>query len=131
MPRVSDTPTNGPERNAGVRAFLAILTFVTLSALGLDAQGGAALTGVVTSQAEGKMEGVLVTARREVANFDVTVVSDVHGKYTFPRSHLEPGRYTLKIRAVGYDLASPAAAEVTAGKTANLDLTLDKTKDLS
>jgi streptogramin lyase len=95
------------------------------------AQGSAALTGVVTSQAEGKMEGVLVTARREGAKFDVTVVSDAQGRYTFPRSHIEPGPYALKIRAVGYDLASPGSVEVTSGKTATLDLSLEPTKDLS
>ena len=46
----------------------------------VGAQGSSALIGVVTSQAEGKMEGVLVTARRDGAKFDVTVVSDAQGK---------------------------------------------------
>jgi virginiamycin B lyase len=114
-----------------MRASLAVLVLVALAALGIDAQGGAALTGVVTSQAEGKMEGVLVTARRDGANFDVTVVSDAQGKYSFPRSHVAPGSYALKIRAVGYDLASPATAAVAAGKTTKLDLRLDTAKDLS
>lgn len=50
------------------------------------AQGGTALSGVVTSQAEGRMEGVIVTARRNGANFDVSVVSDAKGNYSFPRS---------------------------------------------
>src|SRR5262245_6114374 len=95
----------------------------------LAAQGAAALTGTVSSQQEGKMEGVLVTARRDGANFDVTVVSDAQGKYSFPRSHLGAGKYTVKIRAAGYDLASANAAEVAGGKTASLDLTLDKAKD--
>ncbi|MGE0394034.1 MAG: carboxypeptidase regulatory-like domain-containing protein [Vicinamibacterales bacterium] len=114
-----------------MRAFLGILALVAVAASGVDAQGDAALTGVVTSQAEGKMEGVLVTARRDGANFDVTVVSDARGTYSFPRSHVAPGRYTLKIRAVGYDLAGPATADVPPGKTTTLDLTLDKAKDVS
>ena len=97
----------------------------------LNAEGGAAFTGVVTSQEEGKMEGVLVTARREGAAFDVTVVSDAKGKYSFPRSHVQPGTYALKIRAIGYDLAGPNSVEVAAGKTATLDLRLQKTQDLS
>ena len=58
---------------------------------GLRAQGsGAALSGVVSSQEEGKMEGVVVTARRDGTNFDVSVVSDAQGKYSFPRTHLAP-----------------------------------------
>src|SRR5712691_6094055 len=97
----------------------------------VGAQGGAALTGVVTSQAEGKMEGVLVTARRDGAKFDVTVVSDAQGKYSFPRTQVEPGNYALKIRAVGYDLATPGSVEVPAGKAATLNLSLEPAKDLS
>ena len=48
----------------------------------------------------------------------------------FPESRLEPGHYTLAIRAVGYDLASPAATDVVGEKTTNVDLKLDKTKNL-
>ena len=76
------------------------------------------------------MEGVVVNARRDGANFTVSVVSDAHGKFDFPRTHLDPGKYTLTIRAVGYDLIGPKSVEVTAGKTAQADLNLDKTKDL-
>src|SRR6266446_4252381 len=109
---------------------------VALAALGtgvyLDAQGGSALNGTVRSQQEGKMEGVLVTARGEGANYDVTVVTGASGEYSFPRTHLKPGKYALKIRAVGYDLATGnPTVDVAAGKTAKVDLTLDTTKDLS
>src|ERR1700704_2190328 len=97
----------------------------------IQAQGAAALGGVVSSQEEGKMEGVVVTARREGANFDVSVVSDAQGKYSFPRSHVAPGKYAVKIRAVGYDLTSPGAVDGTAASPASLDLTLGKTKDLT
>ena len=119
------------------KVLLAALAASALAAVvsvspGVSAQGGAALTGSVTSQEEGKMEGVLVTARREGANFDVTVVSDAKGAYSFPRTHLQAGKYALKIRAVGYDLAGgPASADVAAGKGATADLKLEKTKDLS
>jgi len=97
----------------------------------LSGQSGTALTGTVTSQQEGEMEGVLVTARRSEANFDVTVVSDSQGVYRFPRTHLDPGTYAVKIRAVGYDLADPGQATVTVGGSATLDLTLKPTADLS
>src|SRR5712691_4802987 len=99
----------------------------------LSAQGSgpAALTGVVTSQEEGPMDGVVVNARRDGANFTVSVVSDAQGKYSFPRTHLEPGKYAITIRAVGYDLADPGPANVAAGKTASVNLKLQKTKDLA
>ena len=77
------------------------------------------------------MEGVVVTARQDGANFDVSVVSDAQGKYTFPRSHVGAGNYTVKIRAVGYDLASGNAVEVADGESATLDLSLDTAKDIT
>ncbi|MGE3579078.1 MAG: carboxypeptidase regulatory-like domain-containing protein [Vicinamibacterales bacterium] len=95
------------------------------------AQGGAALTGEVTSQAEGKMEGVVVTARRDGAIFDVSVVSDAKGKYSFPRTHLAPGDYAVTIRAVGYELGQPVKATVAAGKTTKTNLMLQKAADVS
>jgi streptogramin lyase len=89
-----------------------------------------ALTGVASSPQEGQMEGVVVSARRDGSNFSVSVVSDSHGKYSFPGTHLKPGKYQLSIRAVGYDLIGPKSAEVVAGKVTNADLKLDKAKDL-
>ena len=80
-----------------------------------EGPGGAALSGSVGSSQEARMEGVVVSARRDGANFTVSVVSDAQGRYSFPRTHLEPGRYTLTIRAVGYDLVGPARVDVTAG----------------
>ena len=77
------------------------------------------------------MEGVVVSARRDGANFTVSVVSDAQGKYSFPRTHVEPGKYALTIRAVGYDLDGPGTVEIAEGKTTNADLKLDKTKDLA
>src|SRR5262245_21262862 len=97
----------------------------------MRAEDAAALTGTVRSQEEGAMEGVLVTARRDGANFTVSVMSDVRGQYRFPRARLEPGTYTVTMRAVGYDLAEPGQVEVTAQKAATLDLRLERTKDLS
>jgi streptogramin lyase len=89
-----------------------------------------ALTGHVRS-ADGPMEGVLVSAQRVNTPVTITVVSDAAGKYSFPRNRLDPGRYTLRIRAAGYDLEDAAPVEITAAKSASADLTLVKTKDLS
>jgi len=100
---------------------------------GLRAQtsGPSALGGRVSSREEGPMEGVVVNARRDGANFTVSVVSDAQGKYSFPRTHLGPGKYIVSIRAVGYDLIDPGPADVTVGKTASVDLKLQKAKDLA
>jgi len=100
--------------------------------LGVHAQGGdAAIEGLVRSQEEGAMEGVVVSARRDGANFTVSVVSDAGGRYRFPATHVQPGRYAVSVRAVGYELAAPASVEVAAGTKAALDLMLRKTGDLA
>lgn len=91
----------------------------------------AALTGLVRSQAEGEMEGVLVSAKRAGSTITTTVVSDAQGRYSFPRTRLEPGSYTLRIRAVGYELDGPAATNVSSHETARADLALRKTRDLA
>ncbi len=121
-----------------MRARVVLLVAVAVLMIGsffltprLTAQGAAALSGAVTSVEEGTMEGVLVNARKEGAIFTVTVVSDAQGRYSFPRTHLEPGKYSITIRGTGYDLATPASADVTARKSATLDLKLQKTKDLA
>src|SRR6266480_2103577 len=95
------------------------------------AEGQAALTGTVSSEAEGKMEGVVVTARRPGSIVQVSVTTDAEGRYSFPRNRLQPGAYTLDIRAVGYDIDSPARATVANGKAAAADIKLKKTKNLA
>ena len=95
------------------------------------AEGLAALTGLVGSEAEGKMEGVVVTARRPGSVTQVSVTTDAEGRYSFPRNRLEPGEYTLSIRAVGYDIDSPAKATVANGEAATADIKLKKTRNLA
>ena len=90
----------------------------------------AALTGEVSSQEEGPMEGVLVTVRQEGASFTVTVVSDDQGRYSFPPSRLEPGPYSVSIRAVGYELLDPSQVIVDSQGTTQLDLNLRLASDI-
>ncbi len=90
----------------------------------------AAITGQVTSDAEGAMEGVVVTAHKDGSIVSVSVTTDKTGHYAFPENRLEPGHYTLSIRAVGYDLAAPAATELAADDPAVVNLKLAPTKDL-
>jgi len=113
---------------------LAAATFAMLASPRSDAvrddEVPAALTGIVSSDAEGRMEGVVVTARRAKSIVQVSVTTDADGRYSFPRERLQPGEYTLSIRAVGYDLESAGKASVN-GKTATADLRLQKTKNLA
>ena len=77
----------------------------------------AALTGVVTSEAEPHMEGVVVSAKAVGGKVTVSVISDHDGRYSFPADRLAPGSYELRIRAIGYDAAnSQLVATVKKGK---------------
>ena len=72
------------------------LTFVlAVNAAPSLAQGDGALAGQVTSNEEGAMEGVLVTAKKAGSTIAITVVTNKEGRYSFPASHLEPGQYTI------------------------------------
>ena len=89
-----------------IRKYLIIAPMVLLLGLCLVPPGelmaqieSEALGGVASSQQEGNMEGVVVSARRDGANFTVSVVSNAEGRYSFPRSHVEPGTYTVTTRA--------------------------------
>ena len=67
------------------------------------------LVGKVTSQEEGAMEGVLVSAKRAGSTMTITVVSDPQGQYSFPRDRLDPGKYSVAIRfrVTGFGEARP------------------------
>jgi len=107
-----------------------ILLALTIFAAPLAAQS--ALTGTVTSVEEPRMEGVLVSAKRAGTNKIITVVSNAEGAYSFPRNKLEPGRYDISIRAVGYVLPNAASmpVNVTADTSARLDMKLRKSNIL-
>ena len=134
------------------------LSQVTVSTAYAGSQTPAAIQGRVTSGAEGAMEGVVVTARQSgsIGSDDcarkateatpggeasacwlrqpivsISVITDAKGDFRFPADRLSPGAYTLAIRAVGYDLAGPAQAQVVAGKTADVSLSLKPTKNLA
>jgi virginiamycin B lyase len=96
-----------------------------------SAQAPAALTGQVSSQQEGAMEGVLVSAKKAGGTITITVVSDDKGRFSFPASKLSPGQYAISIRAIGFDLDGPKSVELTADKTASADIKLVKTQNLS
>src|SRR6266436_1835134 len=102
-----------------------------LAAQGNQRAAATALKGLVSSDTEGPMEGVLVRAKGIGRTVSVTVVTDRNGEYSFPADRLTPQTYNLDIRAVGYELANPVSVEVAPRKTARADLKLAKANDLS
>jgi streptogramin lyase len=96
----------------------------------LSAQAGPALAGKVTAGQEA-LEGVLVSAKKSGSTVTITVVSDRDGRYSFPAARLEPGRYSLRVRATGYDLDRPDQVLVAPDKTATADLALRKSEDIA
>jgi streptogramin lyase len=128
-------------RTRGACGFLTSIIFCALLGTFISASPGVAeitfafsklaLTGHVTSVQEGAMEGVLVSAQRAGSPVSVTVVTDQAGRYGFPAERMPPGHYTLRIRAVGYELAAPADAEVAAKGTVTADLALRKVDDIA
>src|SRR5580704_3056521 len=95
------------------------------------AQTAAALSGQISSASEGLMEGVVVSARKDGSTITVSVISDDKGRFSFPAARLDPGHYTISIRAVGYDLDGPHDVKVAAGRDNKLDLKLKPTQNLS
>src|ERR1035437_2831456 len=100
-----------------------------------------ALTGLVSSADEAKMEGVLVSATRAGSNITITVVTGADGRYSFPANRLGPGQYNLCVRAAGFELDQPQGLEIKGieikgieapeQKAATKDLRLGKAKDLA
>ena len=76
------------------------------------------------------MAGVVVSARAEGSAITISVVTDEKGAFRFPASKLAPARYSLSIRAVGYDLEAPRTVDVAAGQPADVAVRLRKTKQL-
>src|ERR1700729_1493057 len=75
-----------------VAVLIAIVISLQFSARG-QRSAKAALSGAVSSDAEGPMEGVLVSAKQLGANISFTVVSDKQGRYSFAPNELPAGQY--------------------------------------
>jgi streptogramin lyase len=118
-------------RRSLLPAIAALTLLFGLPGFGAARAADAALSGQVSSAEESAMEGVLVTAQKDGSNIRITVVSDDKGRYSFPTTKLDAGHYSLRIRAAGYDLDSPKAADVAAGKTTTADIKLVKAKNIS
>ncbi len=116
---------------AQIYSWILITSILFLQGIGAHGQGPAPLRGVVSSQEEGRMEGVLVSAQKPGSTITVTVVSNVQGHYEFPAGRLEPGDYSIRMRATGFDLVDPGTVKIEATKTAEVDLKLVITRDIA
>ncbi|MFL6796965.1 MAG: carboxypeptidase regulatory-like domain-containing protein [Xanthobacteraceae bacterium] len=100
------------------------LAFMAGTHMAIGQSSPAALAGIVLSEREGPMEGVLVSARKEASTITITVVSNARGEYAFPAGRLEPGQYQLSIQATGYALDGAGAVLLAADQAAKADLKL-------
>jgi virginiamycin B lyase len=100
---------------------LLLLAFAAPAAENLSSP---ALQGKVSSQAEGPMEGVIIGAKKAGSTITTWVVSDAQGRYAFPSERLQPGAYSVSIRAAGYEL--PKTSVDVTEHPAQLDLQLNK-----
>jgi streptogramin lyase len=90
------------------------------------------LAGSVSGPDGAKMEGVLVTAKKNGSTIATTVVSDASGQYSFPSGRLDAGTYRVSIRAVGFVLDGPKTVDVAGGgKTMTADIKLNKTRNIA
>ncbi|MBZ5643642.1 MAG: carboxypeptidase regulatory-like domain-containing protein [Acidobacteriia bacterium] len=89
-------------------------------------QSSASLTGIVSSDAEGPMEGVLVKAKQATGNITITVVSDAQGRYAFPADKIKPGEYTVSVRATGYEVPNRSMPVTVGAETTKADIKLRK-----
>src|SRR5438094_427692 len=114
-----------------VTALAVIFNQTTSGPLHAQTPAASALVGQITSAEEGSMEGVVVSAKRDGSTISVSVVTNAQGRFAFPAARLEPGHYTLKARAAGYELDGACAADVASGQEAKAEIKLRKVKNLS
>jgi virginiamycin B lyase len=105
---------------------LATSVFTITGLVGAQAQS---LSGTVSSTEEGQMEGVLVSAKKEGATVTTTVVTNDKGEFSFPAGRLEPGKYTITTRAVGFALVGPKTVDVGAA-SATAEIKLAKARNV-
>jgi virginiamycin B lyase len=108
----------------------AVAVSVMHALLGVSQVSAQVLAGQVASAEEGNMEGVVVTAKKTGSTIAISVVSDEQGNFRFPTAKIEPGQYSLRIRAIGFELDGPRTVEVTA-QTAPVALKLKKARNLA
>src|SRR6266852_5584877 len=69
-----------------------ILLQATPKPVAAENKAATALAGQITSEAEGAMEGVVVSAKKEGSTVTISVISDAQGRYSFPTDRLAAGK---------------------------------------
>jgi virginiamycin B lyase len=124
-------PTGQPATRENAMTIRALLLATTAAVvIGIAPVSAQVLTGQVSSAEEANIEGVVVSAKKAGSTMTVSVVSDADGRFSFPTAKLEAGQYTLRARAIGFDLDGPKTVEVGA-QTSPVSLKLKKTRNLA
>lgn len=89
--------------------------------LNLSAQDAGKISGKITDQKTGE---TLIGATIAVDGTSKAVAADVDGKYLL--SGLQPGKYALTIKYIGYQTKAISDVEVKAGEVTNLDIILSE-----
>ena len=98
--------------------------------ISLQSSHAAELHGVVSSSAEGMMEGVLVTARREGSTISHTVATRADGTFSFSGDILSAGKHVLSVRAIGYEIDGAVPSVTISNEAARSVLKLRKVADI-
>jgi len=89
--------------------------------LNLSAQDAGKISGKITDQ---KTSETLIGATIAIDGTSKAVAADVEGKYLL--SGLQPGKYALTIKYIGYQTKAISDVEVKAGEVTNLDVILSE-----
>src|ERR1700719_3615715 len=81
------------------------------------------LSGVVRDRSQGTVPAAGVTARNEASGFERSTIASAEGVYSLP--NLQPGTYTLELRATGFQVLRQTGVNLGVGQSAHLDFTLD------
>ncbi len=103
----------------------AALALAAGSPASLAAQGvtTAALRGTITREAGGTaVEGAVVTLTNTAKGTSFRAVSQTGGRYNF--ENVEPGTYSVEVRAIGFEAASKTGIVLTLGQRYTQDFTM-------
>src|SRR5262249_43367292 len=126
---MEETPM--PSRNL-LFALIAGVVAAALPIFAAHAQApAAALTGPVSSAGAAPREALSGRPKPHGATPPTPAATHTTANSTPPASKLEPGHYSLAIRAVGYDFDGPKTADVGAGRTTIADIKLRPTRNLA
>ena len=101
-----------------------LLMIVFTACVALGQQGAGALKGQVSDEFGGVIVGATVVA---VNSTGVAKTATTNGEGNFVLNGLAPGKYTIKVTAIGFANYENAEVESVAGRTQQLDVTLKVT----